>query len=232
MLDFLLAYQNLPFTIALGLMIGLLVLELVTLMMGAGASDLLDSALPEIDADIDLSGPAGEFDLGDAASYGPVTKLLGWMHIGRVPMLILLGLFLFAFGMLGLIVQAAASTMLNALLPGWLASIPAFLGAVIVVHHTGRHIARIMPKEESTAVSVDSFIGRIAQITIGTARRGAPAQARLRDKHGQTHYVMVEPDTEDAAFAQGDHGLLVKRQNGLFLAIANPSDVLVDQDPV
>ncbi|MEX1015997.1 MAG: YqiJ family protein [Phycisphaeraceae bacterium] len=237
MLDFLLAIENLPFTIALAVMLGLGLLEGVTTVLGMGASSFLDTFLPDVDIDadldfnqFDLTAGDGDLDLGDVASHGPIAKIMGWMHIGRVPVLILLALFLLTFGMAGLFVQSFAEALTGMLLPAILATVPALIVAVFVVHYTGGLLARIIPRDESDAVSEDSFVGRVAQITLGTARRGMPAQAKLRDQHGRTHYVMVEPDTDDAVFEQGTHVLLVKRENARFLAIANPNDALVDQE--
>ncbi|MFA9480374.1 YqiJ family protein [Phycisphaerales bacterium AB-hyl4] len=237
MFEFLLATENLPFTIALGVMVLLGLLEGVTTVLGMGASSFLDAVLPDVDIDadldintFDLTTADGDLDLGDVASHGPVAKLMGWMHIGRVPVLILLALFLFAFGMAGLFVQMFAEGLTGMLLPAVLAVVPAFIAAMFVVHYTGMLLAKIIPKDETSAVGVDSFVGRVAQITLGTARRGSPAQAKLRDQHGQTHYVMVEPDSDDAVFDQGIHVLLVKRDGPRFLAIENPSNALVDQE--
>jgi hypothetical protein len=65
-------------------------------------------------------------------------------------------------------------------------------------------------------------------ITLGNARRGYPAEARLKDEHGQLHYVMVEPDSDSEEFAQGSTVLLVKQESSVFRAIRNTSDALID----
>ncbi|MEL6964311.1 MAG: OB-fold-containig protein, partial [Pseudomonadota bacterium] len=73
-----------------------------------------------------------------------------------------------------------------------------------------------------------SFVGRVATITLGSARLGQPAQAKLQDQHGQTHYVMVEPDRQDITFEQGSRVLLVARARGVFRAIKNKNNALID----
>jgi hypothetical protein len=85
-----------------------------------------------------------------------------------------------------------------------------------------------MPKDETEAVAETSFIGRIAVITLGNASPGNPAEAKLRDKFGQTHYVMVEPDESDERFENGTQVVLVNQQGAIFKAIRNKSDALVD----
>jgi hypothetical protein len=71
-------------------------------------------------------------------------------------------------------------------------------------------LARILPKDESDAVSQASLIGLTARVTLGEARAGSPAQAVTRDHHGQSHYFLLEPDSSDEAFALGEEALLVR----------------------
>jgi len=68
----------------------------------------------------------------------------------------------------------------------------------------------LVPKEESSAVSSETFVGREAEIVLGTARRDNPTQARLYDEHGRSHYVLVEPDDAAESFSQGERVLLVR----------------------
>jgi hypothetical protein len=85
-----------------------------------------------------------------------------------------------------------------------------------------------MPKDETDAVSEQSFIGRVAVITLGNASHGSPAEAKLKDQHGQMHYVMVEPDLPNEAFSQGTAVILVRQKGAHFTAINNTSNVLID----
>jgi hypothetical protein len=84
-----------------------------------------------------------------------------------------------------------------------------------------------MPKDETTAVSDASLVGRVGTIVIGVARAGNPAQARIHDEHGTAHYVMVEPDGPET-FATGTSVLLVRHVSGRrFHAIHNPKPELL-----
>ena len=83
-----------------------------------------------------------------------------------------------------------------------------------------RPLGRILPKDHTTAVSTESLIGRRATITDGVARTGSPARARVKDVHGQTHYVMVEPHEASSEIHAGDEVLLVRREGGQFYATA------------
>ena len=57
----------------------------------------------------------------------------------------------------------------------------------------------MIPKDETTAVSDASLVGRVGTIVIGTASAGRPAETRVHDEHGTTHYIMVEPEGPDEA---------------------------------
>ncbi|VTR48045.1 Inner membrane protein yqiK [Serratia fonticola] len=105
---------------------------------------------------------------------------LSWLHIGRLPLLVIIVLFLGGFSLSGLILQWLAGGEL----PVWLAVIVAFIVAVFSVRWCGRGIARYLPRDESSAVSTDSFVGRMAIMTSATATAGSPAEARLTDEHG------------------------------------------------
>ena len=48
------------------------------------------------------------------------------------------------------------------------------------------------------------------------------AQARVKDAHGRTHYLMVEPDVDDEVFEEGAQVLLVRKLGAFYRCIANP----------
>jgi membrane protein implicated in regulation of membrane protease activity len=188
MLDFLTAPGNLPFAVALAVMLLIGVVE--ALGLGASAAG----------ADFDMDGPSGD--------------LLGWLGVGRVPLLMLVVVFLAAFGLIGLVLQQVLGP-----LPVWLAAPAAAAAALPVTGLGARGLARIMPQDETTAVSLDTLIGKRGTVTVGTARSGSPAQARVRDIHGQSHYVMVEPHDPAHSIAEGETVLLVRRDGHVFTAL-------------
>jgi hypothetical protein len=224
MLDFLLHSANLPFAIALGIMIGIGLLEGISTLLGAGLSSLLDSILPDFDFDVDMDVDA-DADLDALDSGGALSHFFGWLHVGKVPVLILFILFLCGFGTAGLVLQSFASNTFGFLLPPWLASVPAVLAALFGMRWAGRLFIRWFGTDETQAVSESSFVGRIAVITLGAARAGSPSQAKLRDEHGQTHYVMVEPEDESETFPAGAEVLLIGRKGVVFLAAPNTTGI-------
>lgn len=193
MLDFFLAIQNTPFAAAIVLML------LIGGLQAAGLGDL--------DADSDL---------GDAASDG----LLALLGLGRLPLLLWLALFLMVFGIIGYAGQQFWQSLTGSLASAWLAGPVALVASLPVTGAAARAVARIMPQDETTAVGVDSLVGRFASIQTGTARAGSPARARVTDIHGHPHYVMVEPDNADQVLHEGEEILLVRRESETFKAIS------------
>ena len=222
-----------PFTIALILLAAIAALELIGMIFGLGVSGALDEALPdfdfdadaELDLDGDLAGAGAPTDLDvqstSAVSPGPFSQLLAWLCVGKVPILILIAAFLMGFGICGLLIQSAFSSLFGAMLPAWLAAVPAFLGALPVTRNLGLVLARIMPKEETDAVSSETFIGRVATIIRGTAKIDAPAEAKLKDALGYTHYILVAPAEAGQELAEGSDVLLVEKSGAVSSAIAN-----------
>ncbi len=219
MWEFLTASGNIPFSVALLFVCALALLEGVGMLMGAGISGFIEHLLPNVDMDVDVP---------NVESPGLVSQLLGWLYIGKVPFLIVLISLLTSFGILGLIMQSLVQSLSGYLLPSLLAAPLALAGALPASRGFTAGIARIMPRDETEAVSADSFIGRVAVITTGTARHGSAAQARLNDHYGQAHYVMVEPDAADVVLPSGSEVLLIKKNGTRFIAIANPKPALVD----
>lgn len=195
MFEFLLAGDNLPFVVAL------------VLMLLIGAAELLGlggGLVPDLDADADVS-------------------LLQWLNLGRLPFLMLLVVFLLSFGLTGLILQRLVAAFFGGPAPWFLATPVALAAALPATRFTGALFARFLPTEETTAVGLDSLAGRIAVIVTGKAAEGSPAQARVRDHHGQPHYVMVEPDDTQETFAEGENVILVRRAGAKFFAIRSVS---------
>jgi hypothetical protein len=207
MIEFLTASANFPFLASLCLMMLIAVLEAVGMLFGMGISSLIDNFFPDIDVDVpEVTAPS------------PLTALFDWLLIGQVPILILIVIFLTFFGLAGFFIQFFWMKITGTLLPSYVASIPAFIASFPFVRFLGKAVSNIMPTEETSAVSEETFVGKVAIITLGTARRDNPAQARLHDEYGQTHYVMVEPDSKGEEFETGDTVLIIEKSGSIFLA--------------
>ena len=167
-------------------------------------------------------GLAGDIDADvHADTHGDVgipDTLLAWAGIGRVPFLMWLVIFLALFGALGLGLQQLMTALTGG--PGTsLLMVPlTTVAAVPVTGAASRLVARILPGLETTAIERDELIGLYAHVSIGTPRDGNPARARVTDRHGQPHQIMVEPDSSDQVFQTGEKVLLVKIEGDIFKA--------------
>jgi hypothetical protein len=200
-MGFLLSEGNWLFTTALVVVLGIGVLELLALLVGGSLSSMLDGVV------------------GDMPEAGG----LAWLHVGRLPLLVILVLFLTAFSLLGYALQGVVAAVFGQGLPALAASPLAFVGSLPATRAAGSTLLRIMPRDESAAIPASSFVGRTATLTAGEARPGKSAEARFQDEYGQTHYVMVEPDANSPNLRAGERVLLLRElSTGRYQATLNP----------
>ncbi|QJR14614.1 YqiJ family protein [Usitatibacter palustris] len=208
-----LAPESAPFLIATLVMLVIAAVEGVALLVGMSASHWLDSLVSH-------EGHEG----GDV----PADSWLGWLHVGRVPLLVLVVIFLATYAVIGFLANIVVHALFGIYIPALIGAPAAFVATLPVVRISGGMLARVLPREQSAAVSLDSLVGRIATVTGGTAKHGYPAQARLTTEFGQTLYVLVEPDQPETTFGANDQVLLVKRVSGKkFECIRNPKPDLL-----
>jgi hypothetical protein len=193
-------------------------IETLSLVMGLGLAGLIDDMLPDFDADT----PEVESSL--------LGEALGWLNVGRVPLLILLLSFLGIFTAGGYGLQLLAHGAFGFLLPAVIAAPMALLAAIPPTRLTSRALARIMPREETYATGDDELIGRVAVVTLGTVTRRAPGKAKVTDQHGNIHFVRVRAAQRGKRFATGDPVLLVSHRRALFDAITPPDSLSKQQD--
>lgn len=213
MIDFMLEPANLPFAVALAIMLFIAAIEGVGALLGFALSGLLDNLMPDLDIDVDAP------DLNDHGAFG---EFLTWLRLREVPVIVVLIAFLTSFSITGFLIQQLFASALGFLLPALVAAAAATFACLPGVRLFAGVLGKIMPRDETEAVGTASFIGRTATITLGTASRGEPAQGRLKDKFGKSHYVMIEPDLNDQTFDQGEHILLVRQDGATFFAIKQP----------
>jgi hypothetical protein len=205
-MSFLLAAPNIVFTVSLGVLALLLVLEFA----GSGLSHMADSLFPDLHID-------AHAELGDVHDVSLPSQFLSWLRAGRVPMLMLFAVFLATFGAGGLLLQHVVATISGAPLNGLVAALTMLPLSLPVVRVVSSILARLMPRDETAAISRDDLVGRIATIVTGHARKGFPAQAKLRDEFRTTHYVMVEPDEDGLELRQGEEVALMARRGAAYV---------------
>ncbi len=200
------APETVPFGIAFGVLLGIAVVEGVGAFLAASPSQWVEDLLPikDVDADGIVDGP------------------LGWLHVGKVPLLVLVVIFLLGFAVGGYAVQMVIEGVFGGYAPALIASVPAFLIGLSVVRGLGALLVHIIPRDESSSISEESFIGRAGVLMGATASVGKAGQIRLRDAHGRSHYLMVEPDVEGELFEEGAQVLVVRKVGATYRGIRNP----------
>lgn len=218
--QFLNAPQNIPFMIALVMMGMLFVLEVLSLLMG-GINDWIDGLLP--DGLIEPAHPEIGLDAVDAGGF---VRFLSWLYVGRVPLLMLLVLFLAVFGLLGLLVQSLVYGVLGFYLPSVIATVLVVFISLPVVQILASGLYKVLPKDETSAISEQDLVGRVGVVVIGKMTDKISAQVKVQDNFKQTHYVMARLDNKGQV-TQGESVLLVAVCGAEYLAIKNTSQILM-----
>ena len=218
MIDALLSPGNVAFTGAIAVMLLIAALEGVGALIGASVSEHLQSLLPDTDA-------SAEIDVSEAA-LGPFTRALGWLQVGKVPLLMLLVAFLTIFGLGGIVLQGLVKGIFGSYLPSWIAVPTVSAGSLLLLRAVGGVLSRVIPMEETDAVTEDSFVGLVATITLGTRGQGEPRAGEAARptwpyplRHGGT-------DDPQDAFPASEEVLIIRRMNDRFAVVGYESEVL------
>ena len=203
MMSFFLDDANFWFSCALGVVAALFILEMAGMFFGISLLGLIDDQA-EMDADTDASSGFTQFG--------------SWLALDRVPLLVWLVLLLTTFGISGLLLNFFSQTILNTYFAHWLVMILALLLGLFLTARCGGFIARLLPKQESSATTADELVGTVGHITVGVARHNSPAEGKFVDTHGQPHYLLVEPIEPDEQFSQGEKILLIQKRDYRWLA--------------
>ncbi len=230
MFDTFLMPEAFVFAVCLAVVAGLFVLEILTALLGGTilgvGSDAPDIDL-DIDADFDFSAEVAEggdwamdetnpeLATGEAGSSGIFT----WIGARDVPLLIWLVSFLTMFGLFGLIIQSISLGAFGAPFPVPLACVVAFVPALGITRVIANWVALIMPKTETTAMRARHLGGCHGTVTQGTAARGKPAEVKIKDRHGNIHYMRVEPLRDEETFVQGSDVTLIRKRGDKFFVI-------------
>jgi hypothetical protein len=211
MFSFLLAWYNLPFLAGL---ICSLALSLLQLIGGFGNEDADADADADVDADVDIDADLdadvdadvdidtdvdADVDIDtDLDTHAPVVETAGGgffntalaaLGVGRVPLLLVLMVFLGCFGAVGLL----ANTLLTNVLGNYPA--PAFFlvllaGIIAALPLTGR-ISRLlgrMAPASSTAIGFEQLVGRVGTV-VSPSVSPTYGRVQVKDTHGTLHTV-------------------------------------------
>jgi hypothetical protein len=150
--EFLTHEANAPYFFGLSFLTILFAFEVLGLLIGMSLSHSFDSLI-DFDVDTDIGGHL---------------SLLG---LGKVPLIIWLTFFFGLFSTLGYAANAISNSIIG-FIPIWLSIAPVAIVSFIINGALCKVFAKAFPRFETTAVSTDTFSGRVAKITIGNAING------------------------------------------------------------
>lgn len=179
-----------------------------------------------------FSGLVDHGDAGGEVDAGP----LDWLNPGRVPLSVLLILFLGLFSAAGFAVQALAGAI-AAPLPVLGASAVAAGAALITTGETSRLVSKILPREESYVAEADDLIGSVGVVTLGPLGGAHVGRVRVTDRHGNAHFPLARPASPEETIPEGAEVTLVSRQGREFfvvkgkVAIDAPKGIELEKPP-
>ncbi|MCC5612637.1 YqiJ family protein [Nostoc sp. CHAB 5834] len=186
----------LPYSIALGFGVSLLVLEVLSLAIaGAGLSDAL-----HIDVDFDI----GAFN---------------WLSVKEVPLSYLLLMLTLAFSLSGSAFQLASFEFFGQYLTNWVVGPVSVMSGVFFTVLIGRRLSGLL-QVNTSAVSRTDLLSCSAVLLSPVARRGYPGEAKVVDRKGRTHYVQVVPAQGHPEFKFGQKVMLSELQEHQYVAVA------------
>lgn len=197
---------NGPYLFAISFILFIGLLEIISLLCGQLLSGILDAHLEQYSA------------LGD----GNIGQILHYLNIGRLPALVVLCLLAGYFGLFGIFAQHVWVNFWQVPLSNLLLVPVSLAFSVIAAHYTGKAVASWLPRDETTAINENDYIGCMAVVTGHTGKPGSPCEGKFVDKFGQVHYLLLEPE-EGKEFNKGDRVLIIYRLSATrYLAEHNP----------
>jgi hypothetical protein len=205
-----------PFTIAALILVGLVVFEITAALVGLSFTNLIGPGHG--------SGHAGAPE--GHGEHGALDAWMSWLNRGGVPLLILIMIALASFAIAGFLIQGIAKSII-APLPTLVASAGAIAATIPVTRTLSRWTGKILPKDESAAISQADFVGLTGTVALGPLDQGKPGRVRVKDRYGNIHVLRANA-APGHTIAQGASVLLVDGNNGLFKAIPAPNDLGAD----
>lgn len=235
--QFLWAWYNLPFSIAILFFLGLSGLQFVGLGQDQEADQDLDMDQDldlehdldldqdldldhdidldqdldldyELDQDMDTDLDAGA-GVGDGISF--LSTALSFIGLGKAPLLIVLLLLFMTFGFAGWLLNSlviwATDAYPGIALAGTLPA--ALLASVLLTSQTSRFVNRIVPSVSTTAISRRELVGKRAIVI--NARVGEKyGRIRVRDRSGATLSVFAKVEAGHASIERDQEVVIVE----------------------
>lgn len=191
-----------PYLAALAVVLVVFVLEvLLTVLMGLGCSDLVEALV--------------------STDSLPDSSFLNWLLVREVPLLITILAFLTGFGAFGLALQGLSAHFFDATVPGTISIALSLLFGVVCIRYLTLAVTKL-GLVGTTALPPAEFIGQVAMLTSTCTYKGYAGEACFTDRHGYTHYVMVEPLEPSDTFAQGEKMVIVSQASLALYHVRKP----------
>lgn len=194
-----------PFSVAALVLLGLVTIEVIGGLFGQSPSSLIDDW--------------GGGELADGA--------LGWLNLGRVPLLIVVMVMLVLFAAGGMLLQTVAARTIG-ILPGLVASFCAGGFTLAMTPVVSRAISRILPREETYALADEDLIGRVGTVTVGPLEAHVIGKISVTDGHGNRHFPRVRPADPGERIETGAHVLIVEVAGREYRVIRAPAALADD----
>ena len=194
LIEFLTHEANSPYFFALSFLIILFIFEVLGLLIGMSLSHAFDSFI-DFDVNTDVGGHL---------------SLLG---LGKVPFIIWLTFFFGLFSLIGYAANAISSSIFG-YMPVWVSIVPVVITSFMINGVLCKVFAKILPRFETTAVSTDTFSGRVAKVTIGDATYTKFAMGVVLDEHNMYHNIRIKAMDDGVVLNQNNPVILVEQIKG------------------
>jgi len=194
LIEFLTHEANSPYFFALSFLIILFIFEVLGLLIGMSLSHAFDSFI-DFDVNTDVGGHL---------------SLLG---LGKVPFIIWLTFFFGLFSLIGYAANAISSSIFG-YMPVWVSIVPVVITSFMINGVLCKVFATILPRFETTAVSTDTFSGRVAKVTIGDATYTKFAMGVVLDEHNMSHNIRIKAMDDGVVLNQNNPVILVEQIKG------------------
>lgn len=185
-LNFLLHENQIIFSSALFILLFILFIESILFMVGASSDAIFNQSF--------------------------IIDELTWLNKEKIPFVIIMTLVLGVFSTIGLVIQS----MFDSIFEPYLLSVVVALITLFIVKYLSVFISKVLPKDETSIISEDSFIGMVGTVVIGKGNRTSDVEFKVVDKLNRNHYIMGY--VTDGELNQGEQGLIIKRKkNGKFI---------------
>jgi hypothetical protein len=191
LIEFLTHEANGPYFFSLCFLVILFIFEVLGLLMGMSVSHAFDSFI-DFDTNTDLGGHLSLFGLG------------------KVPFIIWLTFYFGLFSIIGYTANSISSSIFG-YMPIWVSIAPVAITSFVINGILCKVFAKVFPRFETTAVSTDTFSGRVAKVTIGYATNTKFAMGVVLDEHNTSHNIRIQAMDDGVVLNQNNQVILVER---------------------